>query len=239
MNRIARPGIMREIDVRGPTVTTDTSAVARLEPGRVTAATVAALRTGALLARAEAGVVALTGPGAVTCFQGLLTNDLEDPGDGAFLYGALLTPKGMILVDGWAARLGATVTFTVPDEARERALAIFTGSVPPRLARVLDQTGDVAVYRLAGPRSLGVAEAATLPLPPAPGRVVATLDTSSEVAHAPEGAPFTLQITVPAAEAETLSDRLAATGALVADAAALEFMRILAGWPQLGAEVDD
>ena len=104
---------------------------------------------------------------------------------------------------------------------------------------VLDQTGDVAVYRLAGPRSLGVAEAATLPLPPAPGRVVATLDTRSEVAHAPEGAPFTLQITVPAAEAETLSDRLAATGALVADAAALEFMRILAGWPQLGAEVDD
>src|SRR2546427_863393 len=88
MNRIARPGIMREIDVRGPTVTTDTSAVARLEPGRVNAATVAALRTGALLARAEAGVVTLTGPGAVTCFQGLLTNDIEKPGDGAFVYGA-------------------------------------------------------------------------------------------------------------------------------------------------------
>src|SRR5207245_1592545 len=102
----------------------------------------------------------------------------------------------------------------VPQEARERALAISTRSGPPRLAHVLDQTGDVAVYRLAGPRSLGVAEAATLPLPPAPGRVVATLDTRSEVAHAPEGAPFTLQITVPAAEAETLSDRLAATGAL-------------------------
>ncbi len=213
--------------------------IARIEPGRITPALVAALRTGAVAARAPVAVVALQGPGAVNCFQGLLTNDLEDPGDGAFLYGALLTPKGMILVDGWAARLGATVTFTVPHEARERALAIFTRSVPPRLAHVLDQTGDVAVYRLAGPRSLGVAEAATLPLPPAPGRVVATLDTRSEVAHAPEGAPFTLQITVPAAEAETLSDRLAATGALVADAAALEFMRILAGWPQLGAEVDD
>src|SRR5881409_1071737 len=108
MNRMARPGIMREIDVRGPTVTTDTSAVARLEPGRVTAATVAALRTGALLARAEAGVVALTGPGAVTCFQGLLTNDIEKPGDGAFLYGALLTPKGMIVVDGCATRVSPT-----------------------------------------------------------------------------------------------------------------------------------
>src|SRR2546427_10905180 len=120
MNRIARPAIMREIDLRGPTVTTDTSAVARLEPGRVKAATVAALRTGALLARAETGVVALTGPGAVTCFQGLLTNDIEQPGDGAFVYGAMLTPKGMIVVDGWAGRLGTTVSYTVPARSEER-----------------------------------------------------------------------------------------------------------------------
>src|SRR5207253_11074367 len=151
MNRIARPGIMREIDVRGPTVTTDTSAVARLEPGRVNAATVAALRTGALLARAEVGVVTLTGPGAVTCFQGLLTNDVEQPGDGAFVYGALLTPKGMIVVDAWVARLGASMSFAVAAEGRERALAIFTRSVPPRLARLADRTAELAVYRLAGP----------------------------------------------------------------------------------------
>src|SRR5437667_9648978 len=133
MNRIARPGIMREIDVRGPTVTTDTSAVARLEPGRVTAATVAALRTGAVLARIEAGVVALTGPGAVTCFQGLLTNDVELPGDGSFVYGALLTPKALIVVDGWAARLAATVCCTGPghDGGRHRCLAVSTAPEPP------------------------------------------------------------------------------------------------------------
>jgi len=50
-------------------------------------------------------VVALTGPGAVTSFQGLLTNDVELPGDGSFVYGALLTPKGMIVVT--AGRLGS------------------------------------------------------------------------------------------------------------------------------------
>src|SRR2546428_6566523 len=101
MNRIARPAIMREIDLRGPTVTTDTSAVARLEPGRVKAATVAALRTGALLARAETGVVALTGPGAVTRFQGLLTNDIEEPGDGAFVYGAMPRYKAINVRHLW------------------------------------------------------------------------------------------------------------------------------------------
>src|SRR5437868_14518650 len=90
--------------------------VARLVPGAVSPAWLAALRTGAVIARAEAAVVTLTGPGAVTAAQGLLTNDVEKPGDGAFVYGALLTPKGMIVVDAWVASLWATMTFTVPSK---------------------------------------------------------------------------------------------------------------------------
>jgi len=116
----------------------------------VSPALVTALYTGAVLSRADAALLTLTGPGAVTCAQGLLTNDLEQAGDGAFVYGALLTPKGMIVVDAWAARLGATVGFTVPGDGRDRALAIFTRSVPPRLARLHD-VAEVAIYRLAGP----------------------------------------------------------------------------------------
>src|SRR5213593_2443161 len=171
--------------------------VARVEPGDVTPTLVTALYTGALVSRVEAGVVELTGPGAVTSLQGLLTNDVELPGDGSFVYGALLTPKGMIVVDGWAARLGATVSYTVPAHGggRERALGIFTRSVPPRLARVSDRTSEVAVYRLVGPGALAVAVAAGLEVPPA--------------------------------------------AAVAAGPATLELSRILAGWPRLGAEVDD
>src|SRR5579885_2760771 len=109
--------------------------VARLDPGELAAALLPALATGAVLARAPVAVVALTGPGAVTCMQGLLTNDVEHPGDGAFVYGALLTPKGMIVVDGWAARLGTTVSYTVPGVGRERALGVFTRSRRPRPRR--------------------------------------------------------------------------------------------------------
>src|SRR2546425_9272181 len=147
--------------------------VARVEPGDVTPTLVTALYTGALVSRVEAGVVAITGPGAVTSFQGLLTNDVELPGDGSFVYGALLTPKGLIVVDDWAARLGATVSYTVPVHGggRERALAIFTRSVPPRLARVSDRTSEVAVYRLAGPGALAVAVAAGLQVPAPPRHV--------------------------------------------------------------------
>jgi folate-binding protein YgfZ len=214
------------------------SSVARLEPGSVAPALVTALATGAVLSLADAALVTLAGPGAFTCFQGLLTNDLEEPGDGAFVYGALLTPKGMIVVDGWTARQGPQVSYTVPALGRERALAIFTRSVPPRLARVSDRTTDVAIYRLAGPRAAAVVIAAGLEAPPAPGRVLQGRD-DLEMARATEAAPFALQLTVPAAQGERLAARLVAAGAVASDGAALELMRILAGWPRLGAEVDE
>jgi len=214
--------------------------VARVAPGEVTSALVTALYTAAVVSRVEAGVVALTGPGAVTSFQGLLTNDVELPGDGSFVYGALLTPKGMIVVDGWAARLGATVSYTVPadGEGRERALAVFTRAVPPRLARVSDRTADVAVYRLVGPGALAVAVAAGLEVPPVAGRVLGRPD-GVETARATEGAPFVVQVTAPEAAGALLAARLEGAGAVAAGPAALELSRILAGWPRLGAEVDD
>src|ERR1043165_6548032 len=117
--------------------------VARVEPGEVRAALVTALHTAAIVSRAEVGVITLTGPGAA-------------------VYGALLTPKGMIVVDAWATRLGSTVSYTVPAAGRESAVGIFTRSIPPRLARVVDRTEDVVVYRLAGPGALAVAAAAGL-----------------------------------------------------------------------------
>src|SRR5437867_10939720 len=214
--------------------------VSRVEPGAVTPALVTALYTGAVVSPVAAGVVALTGSGAVTSFQGLLTNDVDLPGDGSFVYGALLTPKGMIVVDGWAARLGATVSYTVPAHGggRERALAIFPRSVPPRLARVSDRTAEVAVYRLAGPGALAVAVAAGLEVPPAAGRVLARPD-GVETARATEGAPFVVQVTAPREAGPLLAARLEAAGAVAAGPAALELSRILAGWPRLGAEVDE
>src|SRR5881398_1255546 len=146
--------------------------VSRVEPGEVTPALVTALYTGAVVSPVAAGVVALTGSGAVTFFQGLLTNDVDLPGDGAFVYGALLTPKGMIVVDGWATRHDTTVSYTVPAHGRERALEILTRSVPPRLARLADRTAELAVLRLMGPRAQAVAEEAGLEVPSMVGRAV-------------------------------------------------------------------
>ena len=213
----------------------------RLPPGPWTAPVVQALRAGALVARAEAAVLELAGAGAVSCLQGLLTNDIEKPGDGAFVYGALLTPKGMIVVDGWAGRHDTTVRFTTPVAGAGYALDIFTRTVPPRLARVANRTADCAVLRLAGAHAMAIAEAARLPAPPVPGRAMTVTieDATCEIGRAGEGAPFVLQVVAPQAAVTGLVARLVAAGALAAQPPALELARILAGWPGLAAEVDE
>lgn len=213
----------------------------RLPGGAWAAPVVQALRAGALVVRAEAGVLELSGTGAVECMQGLLTADFEKPGDGAFTYGAFLTPKGMIVVDGWAARIGTTVRFTMHAAGRERALAILARSVPPRLARSSDRTAELAVVRVAGAHALAIAEAARLPMPATPGRAItATFEGATcDIARAPDGAPFVLQIIGPPGAADRIAERLQAAGALGDGTPALELARIVAGWPGLTSEIDE
>lgn len=217
--------------------------VTRLERNAVPAEVIDQLRAGAIVAPVEVGVIELTGAGAgaVSCFQGLLTNDIEKPGDGAFIYGALLTPKGMIVVDGWAARLGSRVRFTVPAEGRERALALMQRSIPPRLARFEDRTEHVAVLRVAGAHAVAVTGAAGLPIPNASHRVLegAAGDIAVEVARTGDLAPFVFQITTASAQRDAVHRRLVRAGAHGASPDALELTRILAGWPRLASEVDE
>jgi folate-binding protein YgfZ len=215
--------------------------VTRLNPGDVPPEVVERLRAGAIVAPADVAVLDLTGPGAVACFQGLLTSDIEQPGDGAFVYGALLTPKGMIVVDGWAARLGARVRFTVPGEGRERAATILQRSVPPRLARTADRTADTAVLRVAGAHAVAILGAAGLPAPPHTGHAIETTldDVPLEIARATDRAPFVFQITVAMEHQAAVIARLVRKGAALAEPATLELARILAGWPRLASEVDE
>jgi len=216
-----------------------------LERDAVSAEVVDRLRAGAIVARADVATIDLTGSGqnAVSCFQGLLTNDIEQPGDGAFVYGALLTPKGMIVADGWAARLGTRVRFTVPVEGRDPALAILQRSIPPRLARFADRTAETAVLRVAGGvgHAIAIMGAAGLPVPPVPHHVVegSAAGVAVEIARADELAPFIFQISVASDQVDAIQQRLLAAGAHGANADALVLARILAGWPGLASEIDE
>ncbi len=193
----------------------------------------------ALVAPADVVSLEVTGAGAVQCLQGLLTSDIETPGEGSFTYGATLTAKGMILCDMWVERLGGRVVLSVPRTGKDALVGVLSQFLPPRLAKFTDRSEDISVLRVTGPHAREVAAAAGVAVPE-PGCVAAAIagPAAVHVACPSEIAPFALQVTVQRSDVEHVSTLLAEAGAHRGSAQALELARILVGWPRLGAETD-
>lgn len=209
-----------------------------LGPDALPEAETVAVLDGALVATADVAPLEVSGPGAVACIQGLLTNDVEKPGDGSYGYGAILTPKGMIVTDLWSARSAGGVSLRVPRQRLDAVQEVLQRSLPPRLARVTDLSADHVLQKVTGPEALEVAGRAGLAVPEE-GRIAsAVIGGMMAVVARPEHAPFALEIFTSGANALQLRDRLIEAGAQPGSAASLAFARVLAGWPGLDAEID-
>jgi len=152
----------------------------------------AQVRHGAVVVTTDSAVFRVHGPGALSCLQGLLTNDLVKPGDNSLVYGALLTPKGAVVVDYWVLRQPDAITLIAPRSGREPSLELFRRQLPPRLAKVSDQTDQARVAWLLGAHGFQTLASSGVPLPEATGRVASVGGEVSPVALAlaPETAPF-------------------------------------------------
>lgn len=198
------------------------------------------LQEGAVVVEAPYLPLAITGPKALDCLQGLLTNDLTKPGPDSLTYGALLTSKGMIVVDAWVIRRAEGFTWLAPASRRDETLAIFRKSLPPRLALVTDQSASHAAYALYGSHAIGILEQAGISPIPVPGGVTQVSFGGWPLLLArPVLAPFALLLVVARDEAAALLTQLTRSGLSHGDEGDNEAARILAGWPGLGTEVDD
>jgi folate-binding protein YgfZ len=201
----------------------------------------ARLRHGAVVARVPRALLRVSGPGAVACLQGLVTIDVDKPGDDSVGWGALLTHKGMIETDLWVLRRGGGFTLVLPEAGAPAARAIFARSLPPRLAKVEDLTADSATLLLLGGNARQVLTASGLTGDQRPGHLASTLTPQGEIliARPPHDLPFGALLVGAGTAIEEAERRLLATGATAGGAAEAEAARILAGWPALGAEIDD
>jgi folate-binding protein YgfZ len=193
---------------------------------------------GAVVAPSEAAVFEIRGAGSVDCLQGLLTNDLVKPGPGSISYGALLTPKGMIVTDLWILRRRDTITLILPREGRAPALEVFQRTLPPRLAQLEDRTGAVAVAWLLGDQSLPVLLNTDMLVPDNGGRVREPEEPSGVCVARMTGSYFhALLLADPEQLSQAIGQIERADGER-GDQNDLHAARILAGWPALGAEID-
>jgi len=199
------------------------------------------LRTGTVIVAAPATVLHVRGPGAVECLQGVLTNDVERPGPRSVIYGALLTPKGMIITDLWSLRETDGATLLLPAEGIEAARAGFAKQFPPRLARVSTPDAAWTGLWLLGPGSRDTVSRALGSPTPEPGNAhpVTLPGGDALLAMAPGGAPWVAVLLGSEAVTEQARDLFIRAGAIPGTHTDLTASRILTGWPALGAEIGE
>lgn len=208
---------------------------------RLDAAGLARLIHGATMVRTAPVVFRIEGLGAVQCLQGLVTNDVEQPGPGSLTWNALLTPKGMIVLDLWVLRDTTGFTLVLDAEAREDALALFARSLPPRLAKLTDRTGELETLWLVGAASAEHCSRAGVGPLPHPAHTSVHQGGRGEVAVAVATATswFAALFVGEPAALDELAGNLLATGVVEGSGNDVVAARVLAGWPELGAEMTD
>lgn len=203
-----------------------------------------------LLDRSDRGKLLVRGAEAAEYLQGQLTNDVEGLEVGEGCYAALLDRKGHMQADMRVLRLSGATYASIDGISRtgssdEGAFWLDTEAVALEAARrhlqtykigreveVEDVTAERAILSLVGPRSAEVAGS-----PPLPEHACVEL-TVAAIACLAVGTVGGIDLIASVADAERLATALREAGAadVVPDAA--EILRIEAGTPRFGIEMD-
>jgi len=186
-----------------------------------------------LVDRSDRGKLLVTGPEAAEYLQGQLTNDIEalEPGGGC--YAALLDRKGHMQADMRVLRVAEDEIWLdlepVALEAARRHLRTYKIG---RDVEVEDVTGERVLLSLVGPRSAEVAGSPPLPELACEPLTVGGIDCVAI------GTALGIDLIAAAADGERLRAALLGAGAVEAAPEALEILRIEAGIPRFGLEMD-
>jgi tRNA-modifying protein YgfZ len=220
-----------------------------------------AARHGAVVVdRADRALLRVHGREPVKMIQGLVTNDVTAPERNG-VYAGLLTPKGKLVADLRVLRRDGELLLELDAAAVQAAVAHLRHYVPPLFARVEEVTAAHAVLGVYGPGARGVVETALGAALPAPlpedswagsrfgaaagadggGESAAVAGASAAVlavracSYAEDG----YDLIAPAAAREPLRQALVEAGGVPAGHGTLEALRIEAGIPRWGAELDE
>lgn len=194
---------------------------------------------------ADRARIAVSGRDRATYLQGLLTNDIAALQAGTGCYAAWLTPQGRMTTDMHVLESGDMILLDVPAATRESVLQRLDQFIFTEDVQLGDLTAGLVEVGVHGPRAAELIEAA---VPQAAGLAAWTQYTNARVGDA--AAPVVIaridRFGVPGytlyADADRASEVAAAiegTGAVRASANALEAVRIEAGYPLFGVDMND
>ena len=212
--------------------------------GEAEAGGYAAARDGATwLDRSDRTRAVFHGSRAIEVLNGLLTNDLSAlaPGSGAFA--AALTPKGKVIADVRVFVRASDVLVDAPAAAAAGWWQMVRKYVNPRLARSEDVSatiGDVSLFGAGAAGMLGAAAAIDAgALAPYAHRPAVIGGVPVTVARVPDAGIPGFAIFLPRGSQPAVVGALEAAGAVPLSPAAFEVLRVEAGRPAWGVDMDD
>jgi tRNA-modifying protein YgfZ len=181
----------------------------------------------------ERGAIDVIGPDGAEYLQGQLTNDVEALGVGEGQYAALLDRKGHMQTDVRVLRVGEdAILLDTEPHTKDAALRHLTMYSIGRDVQVGDATVERAFISLIGPRAAEIA--GTPPLPEFANEATKLASVDVVAVGTREG----IDILFPAAERERVIAALTDAGAVEVSPEAVEILRVEAGVPRFGAEMD-
>jgi folate-binding protein YgfZ len=181
----------------------------------------------------ERGVIAVTGPDGAEYLQGQVTNDVEALAVGDGQYAALLDRKGHMQTDLRVLRVAAEeIQIDLEPAPKDQALRHLTMYSIGRDVAVADATEERALLSLIGPRAAEVA--ATPPLPEFANEAT----TIAGIEALAVGTAGGIDLFCAAGDRDRLLAALTEAGAVEVSPEAVEIVRVEAGVPRFGAEMD-
>jgi folate-binding protein YgfZ len=200
------------------------------------------VKPAALFRLPERGVIEVAGSDRVRWLDGMISADVRSAGPGAGAWGLLLTRQGRVVADLHV--LVRTDDFWLELERAGVAtvLSRLSGYVIADDVTLADRSADFARLALEGAsaaETLAAACGEPLALAPHAWRELELAGARTTIAaYGFTGQPA-LQLFVPIAGAAAVEGALLAAGAVSASADTLERLRVAAGTPRLGHELDE
>jgi folate-binding protein YgfZ len=209
----------------------------------------AARRHAAFFERADRGRIVVSGGDRASYLQGLLTNDVASLAAGEGQYAAYLTPQGRMITDMFVYELGDVLLLVVPAATKDTVLAKFDQfifSEDVQLGDVTDAFAEIAVIgpgaALAAAAAIGGVDAVRLRQLPEHGNLRAEFGgRPAIVTRITDTGEAGYGLYVEREQADALRAALAAgsSGAAALESDAAEALRIEAGVPLFGCDMDE
>jgi tRNA-modifying protein YgfZ len=186
-----------------------------------------------LLDRTGRGAIDVLGPDAAEYLQGQVTNDVESLAVGEGQYAALLDRKGHMQTDLRILRVGEDAILIDSEGAtKDAALRHLTMYSIGRDVAVSDATAERGFLSLIGPRAAEIAGTPPLPEFANEATEIAGVDVLAV------GTRDGIDLLLPVEERERVAGVLVDAGAVEVSPEAVEILRVEAGVPRFGAEMD-